>query len=168
MLTEYFLDVSGLQLLFDRPDTETDIDMDIEVDPDTDVEIDARLPVLSQSLNLAFPLIFGLIAGHRNAAAASASLDVPVVNVDTGLVLLEACVCVSKLVKLLNEATELSCPGTRAREEHVSPPVSTAFVRLPPSNKPSLIYRSDCDDFLIFEDNGLTEPPSSSVEIKNM
>lgn len=24
------------------------------------------------------------------------------------------------------------------------------------------MYRSDCDDFLVFEDNGFTQPPSSS------
>lgn len=86
------------------------MDMDMDVDADNDVEMDARLPALSQSLDLAFPLAltFGL-TGHRNAAAASVSLDVPV-NVDTGLVFVEANVCVSKLVRLLKEAAELSCP----------------------------------------------------------
>lgn len=83
-----------------------DIDMDVEAEIEVDME--ARLPALSQSLDLLFPLVFVLgFMGHRNAAAASASLDVPV-KVDTGLVFVEARVCVSKLVRLLNEAAELS------------------------------------------------------------
>lgn len=108
--TECLLGVRGLELPFDRPETDTDIDIDMEVEADTEVEMEARLPALSQSLDLLLPLTFALgLMGHRRAAAASASLDVPV-NVDTGLVLVEAKVCVSKLVRLLNDAAELSCP----------------------------------------------------------
>lgn len=157
--------MNGLELPFDKPETDTDIDIDIDVDADNDVEMDAKLPALSQSLDLIFPfaLIFGL-TGHRNAAAASASLEVPV-NVDTGLVFVEANVCVSKLVRLLKEAAELLCPCTGAREGHVS---GSAFVfaRPDPSSKPSLIYRSDCDDFLVFEERGFTQPPSSSIRME--
>lgn len=109
-LTECLLGVRGLELPFDSPETDTDMDIDMDVDADTEVEIDARLPALSQSLDLLLPLTLALgFMGHRNAAAASASLDVPV-NVDTGLVFVEARVCVSKLVRLLNEAAELSWP----------------------------------------------------------
>lgn len=106
--TECLLGVRGLELPFDKPDTDTDMDIDMDVEADTEVEMDAKLPALSQSLDLLFPFIFilGLI-GHLRAAAASASLDVPV-NVETGLVFVEAKVCVSKLVKLLNEAAEQS------------------------------------------------------------
>jgi len=140
----------------------------MDVDADNDVEIDARLPALSQSLDLAFPLalIFGL-TGHRSAAAASVSLDVPV-NVDTGLVFVEANVCVSKLVRLLKEAAELSCPCTGAREAHVCPGSAFTFARPDPSSRPNLMYKSDCDDFLVFEDNGLTQPPSSSVKMEGL
>lgn len=163
MLTECLLGASGLELPFERPDTDTDIDMDIDVDADNDVEIDARLPALSQSLDLVFPLalVFGL-TGDRNTAAASASLDVPV-NVDTGLVFVDANVCVSKLVRLLKEAAELSCPCIGAREGHALDSI-LAFVRLDPNSRPSLMYRSDCDDFLVFEDSGFTQPPSSSAK----
>lgn len=106
--TECLLGVNGLELPFDRPETDTDMDIDMDVDADTEVEIEARLPALSQSLDLLFPLAFDFgLMGHLNAAAASASLEVPV-SVDTGLVLVDAKVCVSKLVKLLNEAAELS------------------------------------------------------------
>lgn len=161
MLTECLLGVSGLELPFDRPDTDTDMDMDIDVDADSDVEMDARLPLLSQSLDLA--LVLALVfdfTGHRNAAAASASLDVPV-NVDTGLVFVEAWVCVSKLVRLLKEAAELSFLCIGAREVG---PVSV-FPRPDPRSRPSRMYRSDCDDFrLVFEDSGFTQPPSSSTE----
>lgn len=162
-MTECLLGESGLELPFDRPETDTDIDMDIDVDADSDVEMDARLPALSQSLDLALPLalVFGL-TGHRSAAAASASLDVPV-NVETGLVFVEASVCVSKLVRLLKEAAELSCPCTGARAGH-APVSALALPRPDPSSRPSLMYRSDCDDFLVFEDSGFTQPPSSSAK----
>lgn len=158
MFTECLLGVSGLELPLDRPETDTDMDMDIEVDVDTD----ATLLVLSQSLDLALllALIFGLME-HRSAA--SASLDVPV-NVDTGLVFVDVSICASRLVKLLNEAAELSCPCIGACEEHASGS-AFAFVRPDPNNKPNFMYKSDCDDFLVFEDNGFTQPPSSSVEI---
>lgn len=141
-----------------------DIDMEVDVDADNDVEMDAKLPTLLQSLNLVFSLalIFGL-TGHRSAAAASASLDVPV-NVDTGLVFVDASVCVSKLVKLLKDATELSCPCIEALEYALDS--TLAFARLDPNSRPSLMYRSDCDDFLIFEDSGFTQPPSSSTKKK--
>jgi len=168
-LAECLLDARGLEPLpFDRPETDTDMDIDIDVDADNDVEMDARLPALSQSLDLAFPLVlaFGL-TGHRSAAAASASLDVPV-NVETGLVFVEASVCVSKLVRLLNEAAELSCPwaaGVRA-EGHAFDSELT-FARPDPSSRPNLMYRSDCDDFLVFEDSGFTQPPSSSTRQKS-
>lgn len=138
--------------------------MDIDVDADNDVEMDAKLPALSQSLDLIFPfaLTFGFTE-HRSAAAASASLEVPV-NVDTGLVFVEANVCVSKLVRLLKEAAaELSCPCTGGRVEHASGS-AFGFARPDPSSRPSLMYRSDCDDFLVFEESGFTQPPSSSVE----
>lgn len=160
MLTECLLGASGLELPFERPDTDTDIDMDIDVDADNDVEMDARLPALSQSRDLVFPfaLAFGLTE-HRNAAAASASLDVPV-NVDTGLVFVDANVCVSKLVRLLKE---LSCPCIGVREGYALGS-TLAFARLDPNSKPSLMYRSDCDDFLGFEDSGFTHPPSSSAK----
>jgi len=156
--------VSGLELPFERPDTDTDIDID--VDADNDVEMDARLPTLSQSLDLIFPLalVFGL-TGHRSAAAASASLDVPV-NVDTGLVFVDVSVCVSKLVKLLKEAAELSCPCIGVREGYALDS-TLAFARLDPNSRPSLMYRSDCDDFLVFEDSGFTQPPSSSAKRRN-
>ena len=99
------LGVSGLELPLESPETETDMDMDIDVDADTDVDIEARLPALSQSLTFPLPLDFPLgLIEQRSAAATSASLDVPV-SVDTGLVLVEASVCVSKLVKLLNEVS---------------------------------------------------------------
>lgn len=169
-LAECLLDASGLEPLpFERPETDTDIDMDIDVDADNDVEMDAKLPALSQSLDLVFPLAlaFGL-TGHRNAAAASASLDVPV-NVETGLVFVEASVCVSKLVRLLKEAAELSCPwAAGAREEGHAPDSALAFARPDPNSRPSLMYRSDCDDFLVFEDNGFTQPPSSSARQRNL
>lgn len=128
----------GLELPFDKPETDTDIDMDIDVDADNDVEMDAKLPALSQSLDLILPfaLTFGFI-GHRSAAAASASLEVPV-NVDTGLVFVEANVCVSKLVRLLKEAAELSCPCTGTRVGHVSGS-AFAFARPDPNNRPNLI-----------------------------
>lgn len=88
--TECLLGVRGLELPFDKPETETDIDIDIDVDAETDVEMEAKLPALSQSLDLLFPLTFDLgLVGHREATTASASLDVPV-NVDTGLVFVEA------------------------------------------------------------------------------
>lgn len=139
MLTECLLGVSGLELPFDKPETDTDMDMDMDVDADSDVEMDARLPALSQSLDLAltFALIFGL-AGDRNAAAASVSLDVPV-SVDTGLVFVEANVCVSKLVRLLKEAAELSCPCTGARVAHACPGSALTFARPDPSSRPSLM-----------------------------
>lgn len=164
MLTECLLGASGLELPFERPDTDTDIDMDIDVDADNDVEMDARLPALSQSLDLVFPLVlaFGL-TGVRNAAAASASLDVPV-KVDTGLVFVDANVCVSKLVRLLKEAAELSCPCIGIREGRSSLDSTLAFARLVPNSRPNLMYRSDCDDFLVFEDSGFTQPPSSSAK----
>lgn len=178
--TECLLGVSGLELPFDRPETETDIDIDIEVDADTEVEMEAKLPALSQSLDLLFPFTFVLgLIGHLKAAAASASLDVPV-NVDTGLVFVEAKVCVSKLVKLLNEAAELSWPwiGTLdwhapALERFEAPGrsvVSTlllARVWFVPRRRPSLMWRSDWDDFLVLEDNGFTQPPSSSGKRRN-
>jgi len=161
VLTECLLDVSGLELPFDRPETDTDMDMDMEVDVDTD----ATLPVLSQSLDLALllALIFGLT---RHRSAASASLDVPV-NVDTGLVFVDVSVCASKLVKLLNEAAELSCPCIGACEEHASGS-TVAFARPDPNNRPNFTYKSDCDDFLVFEDSGFTQPPSSSAEINRL
>lgn len=53
VVTECLLDVMGLALPFDNPETETDMDMDMDVD--ADVEIDARLPALSQSRDF-FPL----------------------------------------------------------------------------------------------------------------
>lgn len=162
-LTECLLGANGLELPFERPDTDTDIDMDIDVDADNDVEIDARLPALSQTLDLVFPLalIFDL-TGHRSATAASVSLDVPV-KVDTGLVFVDANICVSKLVKLLKEAAELSCPCIGVREGHALDS-TLAFARLDPNSRPSLMYKSDCDDFLVFEDSGFTQPPSSSVK----
>ena len=166
-LTECLLGTSGLELPFERPDTDTDIDMDLDVDADNDVEMDARLSALSQSLqDLVFPLtwVFGL-TGHRSAAAASASLDVPV-KVDTGLVFVDANVCVSKLVRLLKEAAELSCPCIGVREGHALDS-TLAFARLDPNNRPNLMYKSDCDDFLVFEDNGFTQPPSSSAKEKS-
>lgn len=160
--------MSGLELPFERPDTDTDIDMDIDVDADNDVEIDARLPALSQSLDLVFPLALALdLTGHRNAAAASASLDVPV-KVDTGLVFVDANVCVSKLVRLLKEAAaELSCPCIGVREGHALDS-TLAFARLDPNSRPNLMYRSDCDDFLVFEDSGFTQPPSSSDKAEGL
>lgn len=129
--TECLLGVSGLELPFDRPETETDIDIDIEVDAETEVEMEAKLPALSQSLDdLLFPFTFALgLIGHLRAAAASASLDVPV-NVDTGLVFVEANVCVSKLVKLLNEAAELSWPWIGTLDWH-----APALERLEPPGR---------------------------------
>lgn len=167
-MVECLLDAGGLKPLpFDRPETDTDMDIDIDVDADNDVEMDARLPALSQSLDLVFPLalVFGLTE-HLNAAAASASLDVPV-NVETGLVFVEASVCVSKLVRLLKEAAELSCPWTAGFREEGHADSELAFARPDPSSRPNLMYRSDCDDFLVFEDSGFTQPPSSSTRQKS-
>ena len=66
------------------------MDIDIDVDAEIDVDMEAKLPALSQSLDLLFPLTFVLgLIGHLKAAAASASLDVPV-KVETGLVFVEA------------------------------------------------------------------------------
>jgi hypothetical protein len=49
VVTECLLEVRGLELPFDNPETETDIDMDMEVEAEVDIE--ARLPALSQSLD---------------------------------------------------------------------------------------------------------------------
>lgn len=169
VLTECLRGACGLELPFDRPDTDTDMDIDIDVDADSDVEMDAKLPLLSQSLaadDLALLLALVLVfTGHRSAAAAaSASLDVPV-NVDTGLVFVEAWVWVSKLVRLLNEAAELSFLCIAGAREDGQPLASVAFPRLDPSSRPSRMYRSDCDDFrFVFEDSGFTQPPSSSAD----